>query len=190
ALLLAYAARDAVWPAVSVRVVPVVAKAGEPGGRGETIVQAPGWIEADPFAINVSALTDGVVREVSVLEGQRVESGQVVARLVDADARLALQRSESELGERSADLARAKAHLAAAQTAWDNPMERIRNRETAEAAVRENEGELKKLKFQIESESAKFEELKDEIRRKAQLANEKIVPEGPYARLQIRLKGQ
>lgn len=122
AALLAWAARDALWPAVEVRVVPVVAKPR--GGDAEqavgdasvaprerTLVQAPGWIEPAPFAVLVPALTDGVVAEVLALEGQRVEAGQVLARLIDTDARLALRRAEAELAERDAAAARARADL-------------------------------------------------------------------------------
>lgn len=122
AALLAWAARDALWPAVEVRVVPVVAKprggeaehaAGDASAapRERTLVQAPGWIEPAPFAVIVPALTDGVVAEVLALEGQRVEAGQVVARLIDTDARLALRRAEAELAERDAAAARARADL-------------------------------------------------------------------------------
>src|SRR5688572_29438803 len=106
-LLIAYAARDTLLPAKAVTVVPVVLKdlpgghtpnaqpaapaapaaAGFAAGAG---VQAPGWVEADPFPIAVTALADGVVREVLALEGQSIKAGDVVARLIDDDAKLAL----------------------------------------------------------------------------------------------------
>ncbi|MSR70412.1 MAG: efflux RND transporter periplasmic adaptor subunit [Phycisphaerales bacterium] len=69
------------------------------------IVQAPGWIEPAPFPISASALTPGVVREVLVLEGDHVIAGQVVARLIDDSAKLALQRAEAELLVKDAELA-------------------------------------------------------------------------------------
>src|SRR5829696_1920050 len=101
--LLAYGARDALRPATPVRVVPVVVRqATAPvdgsspvpsGAPSAATVQAPGWVEPDPFAVSVSALTDGVAKEVLVLEGQRVKAGQVVLRMVDDDAKLALARA-------------------------------------------------------------------------------------------------
>ncbi len=127
--VLAWSARDALWPAVEVRVVPVVAKprAADANGseeseagsatiaaREQTIVQAPGWIEPDPFAVTVPALTDGVVKEVLVLEGQRVEAGEVLARLIDDDANLTLRRARAELAERAAAVKQLSAALAAA----------------------------------------------------------------------------
>src|SRR5687767_2034604 len=74
--LLAYAARDALRPATPVRVVPVVVRtvqdagpAAGPGGGGASTagggatVQAPGWVEPDPFPPAGPALADGGARE-------------------------------------------------------------------------------------------------------------------------------
>jgi multidrug efflux pump subunit AcrA (membrane-fusion protein) len=104
------AAGSALWPATPLRVVPVVVKAGMQAA-GKVIVQAPGWVEADPFAAAVSALADGVVAEVLVLEGQAVEANKVVARLIDADAKLGLARAEASVQE-------AQAAVAAAESAY------------------------------------------------------------------------
>ncbi|HRS28177.1 MAG TPA: hemolysin D, partial [Phycisphaerae bacterium] len=115
----------ALWPATPVRVAPVVLKTGvQPAGK--VIVQAPGWVEADPFPTAVTALADGVVAEVLVLEGQRVEPNQVVARLIADEARLALAKAESALHAAAADVAAAQAELKAAQREWDNPIELTR----------------------------------------------------------------
>jgi len=101
--LLAYAARETLLPALAVTTAPVVLKVGGDSGATEAlpgeIVQAPGWIEADPYAVSVPALLAGVIKEITVLEGERVEMGQVVARLVDDEAVLARRRSEAELAQ-------------------------------------------------------------------------------------------
>src|SRR5687768_6343075 len=55
--MLAYTARDTIWPATSVQVVPVVLKTAS--GTASVSFQAAGWVEADPYVVNVSALTDG-----------------------------------------------------------------------------------------------------------------------------------
>ena len=77
--VLAYSAREALVPRTAVHVVPVVVKpiAGA-STAGSAIVQASGWVEADPYPVAVTALADGVVQEMPVLEGQTVRSGQVV----------------------------------------------------------------------------------------------------------------
>ncbi len=99
--LLAYAARDALSTAIPVSVAPVVLRAGGAAGAGadplgET-VQAPGWIEADPSARGVPALSSGVLKELLVLDGERVEQGQVVALLIDEDAKLALHHAQAQV---------------------------------------------------------------------------------------------
>ncbi len=127
AAMLAWAARGALWPRIEVRVVPAVLKprsVPEPAGDGtlapgmgaeHVIVQAPGWLEPSPFAVGVAALADGVVSEVLVLEGQEVAAGQVVARLVDEDARLSLRLAEAVLAERAASVLAARAEADAAR---------------------------------------------------------------------------
>lgn len=153
--LFAYAAGDLLQPAQPVRVTPVLAKTDvQAVAAGAVVVQAPGWVEADPFPTAVSALADGVVEEVLVLEGQRVEAGEVVVRLVSEDAELALQRVVGELGQRKADLEVARAVLAEAQQDWDNPIELTRRLETAEAQLAEKRAALKRWPAELEREKA------------------------------------
>lgn len=100
--LLLYSGRESLRPAIQVRVAPAVT-ALDGGLKTPTnqieIVQAPGWIEADPYSTWVAALQTGVVKEILFLEGQTVAAGQVVARLIDDDARLALRRAEAGLAQ-------------------------------------------------------------------------------------------
>ncbi len=56
--------------------------------KSEMIFQASGWVEPDPYTIFVPALTDGIVKEVHVLEGADVKKGQLLAELIDEDATL------------------------------------------------------------------------------------------------------
>jgi HlyD family secretion protein len=134
--ILAYAARDAVRPRLEVHVAAAIPRGiaqAAPSGvaaqdvpestlstadapLGPVAVQAPGWIEPDPFAISIPALAEGVVKEVLVLEGEQIESGQIVARLIDDDARLLLRAAEANVAERSSDVERAKAALATAES--------------------------------------------------------------------------
>ncbi len=59
--------------------------------------QASGWIEPGPYPIQVSALVDGFVEEVLVLEGESVEKGQVIARLIREDFELDLATAQGTL---------------------------------------------------------------------------------------------
>lgn len=102
--------------AVAVVVRPVALADASPAGTGTSgaqpgagpagtgpVVQAPGWIEPAPFPVTASALVPGIVREVLVLEGDRVDAGQVVARLVDDQFRIMLARADAELRMRQAE---------------------------------------------------------------------------------------
>lgn len=135
---------------------------GQPAGRA---AQAAGWIEPDPYTTACTALADGVVREILVLEGESVEAGQVVARLIDDDARLALARTEAELSLARAEVERARAVLAAAQEDWDNPTERERRVATSLAQLRETEAELAQLPSLIEAERVSRERLDEQLAR-------------------------
>lgn len=151
ALLLA--AGKTLWPATPVHVVPVVVKSGVQAA-GKVVVQAPGWVEADPFPIAVSALTDGVVSEVLVLEGQPVEAGEIVARLIDADAKLGLAKAEAAAQEAQAAVVAAEANLKAAERDWENPIELTRKSATAEAELAEKRAELARWPAQLAAEEA------------------------------------
>jgi RND family efflux transporter MFP subunit len=175
-LLVAHAAQDILLPPRGVTVVPVVVKASAVSIPSATIeslggatVQAPGWVEADPYPIAVSALADGVVKDVLALEGQSVKAGDVVARLVDDDARLALARTE-------ADLAQKQATLEAAQRDWDNPVERTRAVATGEAMVAQTRSHIEKHHAEVAVEAAKLQAAKEEFERvqKSQQASSEI----------------
>jgi RND family efflux transporter MFP subunit len=181
--ILGYAARDAVFPATAVRVVPVVVKVVNDASAGSVVAQAPGWVEPDPYALAVSALTDGIVKEVLVLEGARVKAGDVVVRMVDDEAKLALERIDALCQQ-------AQATLAAAQTEWDNPVERRRAVDVGEAMLDEARAELTKLDSDIAVERAKVAELNEEVRRKQQAADARAASEFEVVQAKLRLQGQ
>ncbi|MCK6458080.1 MAG: efflux RND transporter periplasmic adaptor subunit [Phycisphaerae bacterium] len=189
ATLLAYAARDALLPAQPVRVVPVITKTGAAVG-GAVTVQAAGWVEADPYPVAVPALADGVVREVLALEGESVQPGQVVARLIDDDARLALQRAEAELAEREAEVATAQAAADAAQRAWDHPIELVRKIATAEAMLNERRAELQRWPSELAAAEARSVELHADHERIEKLFERKIASEIEHVRSQQQCAAQ
>ncbi|MCY3002813.1 MAG: efflux RND transporter periplasmic adaptor subunit [Planctomycetota bacterium] len=101
---------------------PRIVDASSSASAGTALFQAAGWIEPDPFATEVTALAPGVVREMLVQESDKVEAGQVVARLVERDAELACDAAEAMLAEANADLARARAEAQAAATNWETAL--------------------------------------------------------------------
>jgi HlyD family secretion protein len=121
--LMAWASWDLLRPSTPVTVTPVVARKGIVQATGIELFSATGWIEPGPTAIDVPALAEGVVEHLLVLPGQRVEANQPIAKLVDTQARLALQAAQEDTAERrlkvrtaQADLAEAEASLKGADT--------------------------------------------------------------------------
>jgi RND family efflux transporter MFP subunit len=161
--LLGYASADWLWPATEVEVARATALAGqadaaEAGGSpsaapaATVVAQAPGWVEPDPYPIYVTALADGVVERIDVLEGETVQAGQTLVQLVDDDAKLASARARAEL-------ARREAAWAAAQTDYREPVALERSAAVAEARLAEAEAALVRLEAEIAQEAARLDEL-------------------------------
>ena len=171
---------------VAVRSIETNAPADRAEGGG--VVQAPGWIEPDPFSIYVAALTSGVVKEILVLEGDSVKVGQVVATLIDDDARIATQRAQAKLAQRNGERAAAEAALKAAQTDRRELVMVDRRVGVADAEVAKLNAELVGFTSSIASKEAQRDAIKDEYLRKAGLVEEGAVAAGPWERLGIQLR--
>jgi RND family efflux transporter MFP subunit len=82
--------------------------------RSNSLLDASGYVVARRRATVASKIT-GKVIEVSLEEGQRVEAGQIIARLDDSNARAQLAQSEAQVKQ-------AEAVVAAAQSAYDDAL--------------------------------------------------------------------
>jgi HlyD family secretion protein len=77
--------------------VSVLATRTAARSSGGVLFQSAGWVEPRPTPVLVPALAEGVVDQLLVVENQAVQADEPVARLIDADARLALHAAESDL---------------------------------------------------------------------------------------------
>jgi len=127
--------------------------------------QASGWIEPDPLPIKATALVDGVVDRVHVLEGERVEKGQLLATLIDDDVRLDLETARSQLESLQAQAAAHESHI-----------------EVTEA-------EIATLRKQVAAAEAKRAELADEARRLRNLPAGSV-PERDVTQARLALETQ
>lgn len=141
-------------PATSVTVLPVIVKRAELQQAGTTLFQAPGWVEPRPTAIRVAALAPGVIEDLLVVEGQQVEKGEPVARLISIDAELRVEQAKNTLVIRSGEVKRATAELDAARIRLQNPVHLQVQLADAQSSLAKAQTELAKLPFLITAAQA------------------------------------
>ncbi|MGA1631037.1 MAG: efflux RND transporter periplasmic adaptor subunit [Phycisphaerales bacterium] len=189
--LLAFASRDSLRPRIAVEAVPVALRAveiqGEPSG-GDSVVVAPGWIEADPSTHRLAALADGVVEQVLVLEGERISVGQPIATLVADEARIALERADAERSRREAMRAEAEARLKAARLGREALIAPRRRVAIAESDAIRLAAQAAAAVATADAAASRQRELADELERLEALAERGGASEGAVARLRLRLE--
>lgn len=157
AAMLGWAARDRFLPSKPITVVPVVVSRAEVQQSGTPLFQAAGWVEPRPTTVLVSALAEGVIEELLVVEGQEVNAGEPVARLIDIDARLILEQARADIRLRQAERASAQADLKAARMRLEHPVHLEAALADAESVLAKTETELARIPFLIRSAEARVE---------------------------------
>src|SRR6478752_716356 len=157
AAVVAWAARDRVFPPKEVWVVPVISSQSRVQHEGTPLFQAAGWIEPRPTPIRVAALAPGVIEKLLVVQDQSVKAGEPVAKLVDVDAKLARDHAEADLQINQAELAAVQAEVQAAHTKFDKPVHLQAALGEAEAALAAVNTELKNLPFETRRAEAQLE---------------------------------
>ncbi|MEX2137669.1 MAG: efflux RND transporter periplasmic adaptor subunit [Pirellulales bacterium] len=154
--VIAWSARDSLLPAKAVTVMPVIFSETAMQTEGAPLFKAAGWVEPRPTVVQATALAEGVVERLLVIEGQRVKQGQEVARLIDRDAELALAEAKADLALKGAELQSAKAASAAAETTLQYPVQLQAALAEAEAMLARAQNELATLPLQIQAAEAKL----------------------------------
>ena len=113
-LLLVLGAAGAWWYAGRAPAVRVATAVGASAAGAAPVLQASGYVTARLQA-TVSAQITGTLTEVLIEEGDRVEKGQVIARLEDSGLRAALQVAEAGVRASAAQVVQAEAQLAQAE---------------------------------------------------------------------------
>lgn len=158
AALLLYAARDSLSPPRPVTVIPVTTAQAVMDAPADTpLFRAAGWVEPRPAPTIVTALAEGVVEQLLVVEGQEVRQGQTVARLVAADAQIALESAEAEVELRESELASARSALAAAQARHELPVHLQAELADADSALAKAESDLAVLPSALTAAEARLE---------------------------------
>lgn len=157
AAMVGWASRDQWRSETPVRVAPVMTLRAEGRSAGAPLFQAPAWIEPRPAPVVVTALAEGVVEAVLVVEGQDVVAGQPLARLIDADARLALAAADAVIERRRAEVTVAQAELDASRTRLAQPVHLDAALAEVVGTLARAEGERAQLRAQLASAAAERE---------------------------------
>jgi RND family efflux transporter MFP subunit len=112
---------------ITTAVAQSVAAGGSAAAGGTSLLDASGYIVARRRA-TVSSKVTGKVVKVMLEEGQRVEAGQVIALLDDANWRATLAQSKAQLDQ-------AEASVASTQTAFDDAKPIFERAEKQKAAA-------------------------------------------------------
>jgi RND family efflux transporter MFP subunit len=177
--IIGYAARDAILPVTEVHTTAAVAMnrsmdtstdAQTPtraAAAATVVAQAPGWVEPDPYPVYATALADGVVERIHVLEGDTVKQGQRLVDLIDEDAKLALALAQAHLREFDAA-------VSAAEADYTEPIALQRNEAVAKAQVAAKRAALTRLDAEVAKESARLAELLAAYDRLAELDTQSV----------------
>ncbi|MEX2176633.1 MAG: HlyD family efflux transporter periplasmic adaptor subunit [Pirellulaceae bacterium] len=157
AALMGWSARDQWLPAKPVTVVPVILTRAEVQQAGTPLFQAAGWVEPRPTAVMASALVEGVVEQLLVVEGQEVQAGQPIAKLMDADARIALQEAEANRQLRVAERDAIQAALTAAEQNAEHPVHLQAALADADVVRAELNTEIKNLPFALKAAQSRLQ---------------------------------
>ncbi|MBL8850847.1 MAG: HlyD family efflux transporter periplasmic adaptor subunit [Planctomycetaceae bacterium] len=167
--MLGWAARDAYLPRRPVTVVPVMVSVADVQTAGTPLFKAAGWVEPRPTPTRVTALADGVVEQLLVVEDQLVAAGDPIALLVRRDAELALERARAHQTILATDIDQAKAVLAAAQVRFDVPAHLELPLAEADAALAAIDTELSNLPFVTERARVKLRVAQQDLTTKSKV---------------------
>lgn len=160
--------RESLLSAVPVTVVPVLASTSMTPAADTPLFRAAGWIEPRPTPTFVSALGEGVIERLLVVEGQELKEGEPVALLVKRDAEIAVDQARADLSLKQANEASALAQLNAARMYWKEPIERMAALSEAEATLAKVQTELNRVPAAIVAAQAKLEQARREVETKIQ----------------------
>ena len=152
--------------------------------KGSMIFQASGWIEPDPYVTYVPVLINGVVNEVHVLEGQSVKQGELLANLVDDEAKLDLREADVKIISAQARITAHCMGAEIAQTEITAAEKKIVALKALHADSLDNLSRLEKLPQEAVPEQQVVQARLAKIRREALVAQ----AEADIPRLRTRIK--
>jgi len=191
-VLLAAASAGAWWLFGRAQPVPVeaaVAVAPVASGEGATaVLQATGYVTARRQA-TVSAQITGTLTEVLIEEGERVEAGQVLARLEDTAQQAGLGQAKAQLAQARAQLGQYQAELAQARRDLKRQTELVGRKLVSQQAEETARTRTETLQAQLLAQQ-RYAELAEAQLRSAQVQLDYTTVRAPFGGIVIAKAAQ
>jgi RND family efflux transporter MFP subunit len=156
-----------------------VAESPSAAGSREAVLEATGYVTARREA-TVSFKIPGKLEQVLIEEGERVEAGQVIARLDDSDAGAQLQLAQARLLAAQAQLGQIQVKRDQAERDLKRQRE-LRNKRLASEEALENAGtQLDALSAQLEAQRSQVDVAEAEVQ-VAQVGYDNTILRAPFS---------
>lgn len=141
----------------------VAVQVGKAGKRDlVSVVTASGEIRPKRF-VNVSANASGRITHLLVKEGERVRSGQVLARIDSTRLEAGTRQSEAAVQSARADLDRAQADLALARASFERSRRMFEEQLVSSQVFEQAEAEVKMKAAAVESQKRRISQLESQL---------------------------
>lgn len=141
----------------------VAVQVGKAGKRDlVSVVTASGEIRPKRF-VNVSANASGRITHLLVKEGDRVRSGQVLARIDSTRLEAGTRQSEAAVQSAQADLDRAQADLALARASFERSRRMFEEQLVSSQVFDQAEAEVKMKAAAVESQKRRISQLESQL---------------------------
>jgi RND family efflux transporter MFP subunit len=147
--------RGDTWTIATAMAQPVTTATSAASATG-SVLDATGYVTARRQA-TVSAKVTGRVAEVLIEEGQRVEEGQVLARLEAIDAQAQLDLSKSQLDAARAQLAELRVQLEQAERDLTRQRELVAKKLTSQQATEDAQTRVASLRARIKAQETQVQ---------------------------------
>ncbi len=127
-----------------------------------SVVTASGEIRPKRF-VNVSANASGRITHLLVKEGERVRSGQVLARIDSTRLEAGTRQSEAAVQSAKADLDRAQADLALARASFERARRMFEEQLVSSQVFEQAEAEVKMKAAAVESQKRRISQLESQL---------------------------
>lgn len=170
-------------------VSPVAAMA--PGANADSataVLQATGYVTARRQA-TVSAQITGTLAEVLIEEGEHVEAGQVLARLIDTEQQATLAQARAQVAHAKAQVSQVSAQLAQARRDLERQQDLVGRKLVSRQAVENAQTDVTSLGAQLAAQQ-RMVDLAEAQQRSAQVQLDYTTVRAPFSGMVIAKAAQ